>query len=62
MLRVFASSRERLRVNTGITRSREEREEEIARRIGYSTHHMKDDTLSKISDLKDRLQSVRSYL
>jgi len=23
---------------------------------------MKDDTLSKISDLKDRLQSVRSYL
>jgi hypothetical protein len=25
-------------------------------------HAMKDDTLSKISDLKDRLQSVRSYL
>jgi len=23
---------------------------------------MKDDTLSKVSDLKDRLQSVRSYL
>ncbi|MEA2239689.1 MAG: hypothetical protein QOC81_4413 [Thermoanaerobaculia bacterium] len=30
--------------------------------IDYPTRHMKDDTLSKISDLKDRLQSVRSYL
>jgi hypothetical protein len=32
------------------------------RRIGYSTRAMKDDTLSKVSDLKDRLQLVRSYL
>ena len=30
--------------------------------IDFSTPDMKDDTLSRIADLKDRLQLVRSYL